>query len=83
MMVTSELLGVQGPLEMVQRKTYVPFIKPVMVVFGKITDVMEAVFGPLIWVQFPVPFTGVFAAMVTTVPQTSCVGPAIAVVGAA
>jgi hypothetical protein len=54
-----------------------------MVVFGRITEVMVAVLGPLICVQFPVPFIGVFAAMVATVPHTSCVGPAFEVVGGA
>ena len=54
-----------------------------MVVFGRISEVIDAVLGPLICDQFPVPISGVLAAMVTTVPQTSCVGPASDGVGGA
>ena len=46
-MLTVSLLGVQGPLLIVQRNRYVPVTKPVTSVAGSFTSLIVAVFGPL------------------------------------
>ncbi len=83
---TSLVLAGHGLLLMVQRNTKVPaVVSPLMVVVGEEADTMEAVTGPLTWLQEPVPMLGAFAAMdtVPTEVQTDCAEPAFAVVGGA
>jgi hypothetical protein len=66
--ITSSVLGVQLPLEIVQRKVLGPVPRPVMVDAGSVADVIVP--APLINVHAPVPDTGVFPARVAEVPQT-------------
>lgn len=83
-MVTSLLLEVQLPLVMVQRKTYVPVVRPVTVVFGADGVVITCVPGPLTFVHVPEPTVGVLPASVVLVAaQSVCTGPATDVVGCA
>jgi uncharacterized protein YejL (UPF0352 family) len=79
--LTWSLDAVHGPLEIVHSNTYVPAIKPVIVVVGKDAVVMLAVFGPLICVHAPVPTDGVLPAIVALAAQIACALPAAAVVG--
>ena len=74
----------QPPDVEVHRITYVPEIKPVIVVVGSESRVIAAVFGPLTCVHCPAPETIVFPAKVAdTAPHKFWSGPAVAVVGAA
>ena len=62
-MVTSDIEGIQGLLEMVHLKTLVPTVKPVIVVVGD----NEFVITPLPETNdhVPTPLVAVFAFMVT------------------
>lgn len=59
--VTSAKEEVQGEVEMVQRKTLLPKLSPVIVVFGEFELAKEPV--PETIDQEPVPTSGVFAAV--------------------
>ena len=79
--VTSSLVvpGVQGPLLMVQRYTYTPTVRPVMVVF--LLDGLVITPPPLIMVHWPLAgATAAFAFMVVLVAgvQMLISGPALA-----
>ena len=52
-------------------------VRPVIVVLGAEGVVMVAVTGPLIWVQAPVPTTGVLALMVTEPGEEQMVPPLV------
>lgn len=83
MMETLLVLVAQEPLVIVQRKPYVPaVVMPVIVVLGALLA-MEALTGPLIWLQAPVPMPGVLAAMVALPAEMQMVWlePALAELG--
>ena len=62
LIVTSSNVGVQTPLEIVQRKTFAPTDKPVTVELDVAGEVIVPV--PEISVQLPVPTMGTFPASV-------------------
>ncbi len=78
---TVEIEAAQTPLVIRHLKTLVPTPNPVIVVLGKVGDVMVP--APETKVQLPVPTAGVLAFMVAVVAQTVCEGPALATVGGA
>jgi len=80
--VTFELEGVHGELEIVQAKTFVPIARPVMVELGKVGEVIVPL--PETSVHNPVPTVGVLAAIVVVGDeiQSVCDVPAFAIVGA-
>ena len=77
--VTCEVEGVQGALEIVHSKTLGPVPKPVTPEVGE--DGVVIVPEPLINVHAPVPVVGVFPAKVAEVAQTVWLAPATEVVG--
>ena len=81
MIVTSDVAGVQTPLETVHLKTETPIPSEVIVVVGDPGVVITGDPGPLTMDQRPVAgATGVFAAMVADVmlEQKVWLGPALA-----
>lgn len=64
--LTVSLLGVQtGPLVIVHTNLYVPTeSNPVIPVIGLFIAAIDAVIGPEICVQVPIPFVGVFPVIV-------------------
>ena len=65
--VTSEKEAVQGEVEMVHLKIAEPTVNPVIPVVGKLGEVIIPF--PEIKVHWPVPESGVFAAMVVEFEQ--------------
>lgn len=70
-MVTFEVEGVHGLLEMVHAKTLLPNPKPVMLVLAKVGFVIVPL--PEINVHEPVPTAGVFPAIVVVGDETQSV----------
>ena len=79
--VTSLVLGVQTPFEMVQRSVFAPSERPVTGLAGLLIAVAAP--EPAMVLQAPVPTVGVLAASVELFTQTDCAEPAFEAVGAA
>ena len=78
----SAVLGVQVPLLMVQRRTYVPYASAVKVELPEVPALNEPV-PPLTMLHAPVPTDGVLPPKEELVneAQIFCVPPTVAVVG--
>jgi hypothetical protein len=80
--LTVEVLVGQVPFDVVQRKTYVPGTRPVMIELLELGAKIPAVLGPESCVHKPEPTEVAEAAIVATVSQTVVMGgPALEVVG--
>jgi hypothetical protein len=66
----------QLPFVIVHLKMYEPGTNPLMVEVGEVGVVITEPVGPLTKDHKPVPIIGVFPFIVTTLPQTSWLGPA-------
>ena len=76
------MLGVQLPLLIVHRKTYVPYVFAMKLELPVVGAVNVPV-PPLTMLHAPVPMTGVLPPrpVVVSVPHWFCVDPTVAVVG--
>ena len=72
-------VGTHVPFEMVQRNSFIPILKPVIVVVGKVGFVIIPV--PETIVHKPVPTIGVLAFKVVAAEQIRKSAPAFAIVG--